>query len=54
MKATWNNEVVAEAPISELIRIEGNWYFPPKALGWQFFEESEHHTTCPWRGEARL
>ena len=52
MKALWQGEVVAEAPISEVIRIEGNWYFPPKRLNWQFFEESDHETECHWKGTA--
>lgn len=52
MKAIWNNEVIAEANQDELIRIEGNWYFPPKSLSWEFFTESEHRTICPWKGEA--
>jgi len=52
MKATWNNTVIAEAPKEELIRIEGNWYFPPSALRKDFFKDSDHHTTCPWKGEA--
>ena len=41
MKAIWKNEVIAEAPVSDLIRIEGNWYFPPKSINWEFFEESK-------------
>ena len=52
MKATWKNEVIAEAPKEDLIRIEGNWYFPPTALNRQFFKDSDHHTTCMWKGEA--
>ncbi len=52
MKVLWHDEVIAEAPKEDLIRIEGSWYFPPKALEWQYFEESDHHTICPWRGEA--
>ena len=52
MKATWKNEVIAEAPKEDLIRIEGNWYFPPSSLNRQFFDDSDHHTTCPWKGEA--
>lgn len=52
MKAIWNNEIVAEASKEDLIRIEGNWYFPPKSLNWEFFQESNHQTTCPWKGEA--
>ena len=52
MKAVWNNEVLAEAPKEDLIRIEGSWYFPPKTLNWEYFEESDHVTMCHWRGEA--
>ncbi len=52
MKAIWNNETIAEASKEELIRIEGNWYFPPKSLNWEFLSESDHHTICPWKGEA--
>ncbi len=52
MKAVWNNEVLAEAPKEDLIRIEGNWYFPPKSLNWEYFQDSDHHTTCIWKGEA--
>ena len=52
MRVEWNDEIIAEATKEELIRIEGNWYFPPKSLNWEFFQESEHRTTCPWKGEA--
>jgi uncharacterized protein (DUF427 family) len=52
MKALWNNEIIAEAPTSDLIRIEGNWYFPPNSVERKFFEDSDHHTTCHWKGEA--
>lgn len=52
MKAMWNNQTIAEADKADLIYIEGNWYFPPKSLKWEFFSESETHTTCAWKGEA--
>jgi uncharacterized protein (DUF427 family) len=52
MKATWNDTVIAEAPKEALIRIEGNWYFPPSSLNKQFFTKSTHRTTCMWKGEA--
>ncbi|MFZ1250701.1 MAG: DUF427 domain-containing protein [Candidatus Microsaccharimonas sp.] len=52
MKAIWNNTTIAEAPKDDLIRIEGNWYFPPTSLNRDFFEDSDHHTTCFWKGEA--
>ena len=49
-KATWNGAVLAESAETELV--EGNHYFPRDALNWQYFEESDHHTTCPWKGRA--
>ncbi len=52
MKAIWNDIVVAEAPQDELIRIEGNWYFPPSRVNREFFADSDTHTTCFWKGEA--
>lgn len=52
MKALWNNTVIAEAPRDELIRIEGNWYFPPSSIHAEFFTPSDHKTTCFWKGEA--
>lgn len=52
MKALWNDQVIAEASQDELIRIEGNWYFPPTSINREFFKDSDHHTTCFWKGEA--
>ena len=52
MKAIWNNVTIAEAPDDKLIRIEGNWYFPPEALNKELFIPNNHHTVCPWKGEA--
>lgn len=52
MKAIWNNTTIAESPKEDLIRIEGNWYFPPDAIKSEYFKPSDHHTTCIWKGEA--
>jgi uncharacterized protein (DUF427 family) len=52
MKALWNNTVIAEAPEESLIKIEGNWYFPPESMKREFYSDSDHHTTCMWKGEA--
>lgn len=52
MKAVWNNQTVAEAKKDELIRIEGNWYFPPSSIKKEYFSETDTHTTCFWKGEA--
>ncbi|MDB5165429.1 MAG: hypothetical protein JWM00_319 [Candidatus Saccharibacteria bacterium] len=52
MKAIWNKETVAEATPEELIRIEGNWYFPAESIKKDFFKDSDRRTTCFWIGEA--
>jgi len=52
MKAIWNGTVIAEAPKEALIRIEGNWYFPPEAIKKEYFTNSDHKTVCHWKGEA--
>lgn len=52
MKAIWNDTIIAEASKENLIRIEGNWYFPPSAIKQEFFRPSSHHTICHWKGEA--
>jgi uncharacterized protein (DUF427 family) len=52
MKAIWNNTIIAEAPKEKLIKIEGNWYFPPDSLKREYFQKNDHHTICPWKGEA--
>lgn len=52
MKAVWNDQVIAEADKNDLIYIEGNWYFPPNTIKWEYFSDSDTHTHCPWKGEA--
>lgn len=52
MKAIWNNVTIAEASKEDLIRIEGNWYFPPSSLKREYFKDSDHRTTCFWKGES--
>ena len=50
MQATWNGAVLAES--DETIVIEGNHYFPPESLKAEFFEDSDTHSVCPWKGTA--
>lgn len=52
MKATWNGQTIAEADESDLIKIEGNWYFPPESINKDFYSESDTHTECFWKGTA--
>ncbi len=49
-KAIWNNVVLAES--DQTINIEGNHYFPPESLNMAYFEKSDLHSTCHWKGEA--
>ena len=53
MKAHVNGTVIAEAPESELIKIEGNWYFPPSSIVDGFLSQSPTPYTCPWKGECQ-
>lgn len=50
MKAIWNDTVIAES--EETVQIEGNHYFPHRSIKEQYFEESDHQTHCPWKGDA--
>lgn len=50
MKATWNGVVVAES--DDTVVVEGNHYFPTDALKREYVEESQHKTSCPWKGTA--
>ena len=50
MKAICNGATIAES--DNTIVIEGNHYFPPDSLNRTYLVESDHHTTCPWKGYA--
>jgi Uncharacterized protein conserved in bacteria len=51
--ATLNGTVIAEASDDEVIRIEGNAYFPPSAVKEGFLTTSPTPYTCPWKGECQ-
>ena len=53
MRALLGTTVLAEAPESELIKIEGNWYFPPSSLNRERFVETDTQYHCPWKGDAQ-
>ena len=48
--ARWNGAVIAESDTYEVV--EGNVYFPPEALMQEHFRESDHSSTCFWKGKA--
>jgi len=49
-KATWNGTLLAES--DNTVVVEGNHYFPKEAVHDELLASSDHHTTCPWKGEA--
>ncbi len=50
MKAIWNNTVLAESDNTKVV--ENNHYFPPESIHSDYFQLSDKHTTCPWKGRA--
>lgn len=48
MRAVWNDAVLAES--DDTVVVEGNHYFPPESVNWEYLEPSDHHTTCPSKG----
>lgn len=53
MQVVYNNQVIAEANQDRLIKIEGNWYFPPDSIKTTYFKPSDERSHCFWKGEAR-
>lgn len=50
MKAIWNNQVIAES--DDIIKVEGNSYFPIESVNKDFLSDSTTQTLCPWKGTA--
>lgn len=50
MKAVWNNTVIAES--DETVEVEGNQYFPAESIHKDYFQPSETHSVCGWKGTA--
>jgi uncharacterized protein (DUF427 family) len=48
--AEWKSQSIAES--EETIVVEGNHYFPPNSVHWEYLVESDRHTVCPWKGRA--
>jgi uncharacterized protein (DUF427 family) len=50
MKAIWNGTVLAES--DDTVVVEGNQYFPADSTTTEYFQPSETHTVCGWKGTA--
>lgn len=49
-QAIWNGVVVAESDRCEIV--ENNYYFPPDSIKSDYFQPSNTHTVCGWKGTA--
>ena len=50
MKAVWNGKIIAQS--NETVIVEGNHYFPIESVNNDFLNDSDTHSTCPWKGKA--
>jgi uncharacterized protein (DUF427 family) len=50
MKAIWKDTILADS--NDTVVVEGNHYFPAAAVKREYLQDSDTHTTCPWKGEA--
>ncbi len=50
VKATWQGTVIAKSDDTRVV--EGNHYFPSEDVDKSVLKESDHQTTCPWKGQA--
>lgn len=48
--AHWNGTEIARSDAT--IVVEGNHYFPRADVRMELLENSNTHTTCPWKGQA--
>lgn len=53
MQALVGQTVVAESASDEVVRMEGNVYFPPDSVAAGVLRNSPTRYTCPWKGRAQ-
>lgn len=49
-KAIWNDTELASS--EDIVKVEGNAYFPAESLHRDHFRPSDHTTVCGWKGTA--
>ncbi len=50
MKATWNGATIAES--DDIVKVDGNAYFPIDSVQKSMLRDSPTHSVCPWKGTA--
>ena len=46
-----NGVVLAESDDYQFV--EGNVYFPPGSVKWEYLKDGDRQYTCPWKGETK-
>lgn len=49
-RAIRDGVVIAES--DKTVKVEGNHYFPPGSVNWDYLRENDVATVCPWKGIA--
>ena len=49
-KAIWKGIALAESDKIEMV--EGNVYFPPESVKWEYFKDGDRQYTCPQKGKT--
>lgn len=50
MQAIWKGTVIAES--DQTVIVEGNHYFPPESVDFDYLTPSAKTTSCGWKGTA--
>ncbi len=50
MQAVWNGAVIAQS--DDIVKVDGNAYFPAGSVVAEYLKPSATHTVCPWKGTA--
>ena len=51
MEARWNGELIASS--DDIVKLEGNAYFPADSLVTAHLRASSHTSVCSWKGTAQ-
>ena len=48
--AKWNDAILAKS--DDVVKVEGNLYFPMESVNREYLKPSPTRSLCPWKGEA--
>ncbi len=50
-RAVWSGETLAESDDYQMV--EGNIYFAPDSVKWEYLQDGDREYTCPRKGKAK-